>query len=106
YHDGKGGVYTVARYPENGDEFTKYTKFLNYKQKNMRFVYNNEYHEFNNGEEDSWYYVEFEDKRREYFSFYGALIGIVDRFGNTINFKHRSIDIDGIRSVLISSITD
>ncbi|AIQ73013.1 RHS repeat-associated core domain-containing protein [Paenibacillus odorifer] len=106
YHDGKGGVYTVARYPENGDEFTKYTKFLNYKQKNMRFVYNNENHEFNNGEENSWYYVEFEDKRKEYFSANGALIGIVDRFGNTINFKHRSIDIDGIRSVLISSITD
>ncbi|MNO24961.1 tRNA(Glu)-specific nuclease WapA precursor [compost metagenome] len=107
YHDGKGGVYAAITYPEqNIDEFTNYTHLLNYKQKNMRFVYNNEYHEFNNGEEDSWYYVEFEDKRREYFSFYGALIGIVDRFGNTINFKHRITDIDGIRSVLITSITD
>lgn len=100
-------MYSIAPYPDTGDEFIKYTGFLNYKQKNMRFVLNNENHLFNNGEENSFYYVEYENGRREFFSERGTLIGIVDRFGNTIIFKHSTfIDVAGERSFPITSIID
>jgi YD repeat-containing protein len=103
YHDGQGGVFAVASYPQNGDELTQYTHFANYKSKNMRIFSS---HEFNNGQEQSYSCVEYADKRREYFSARGLLLGIVDRFGNTITFKHTLIQSSGFNMEVISSITD
>lgn len=103
YHDGQGGVFAVAPYPQNGDELTQYTQFLNFKSKNMRLISSNE---FFNGDEFSFSCVEYADKRREYFSGRGLLLGIVDRYGNTITFKHKLLQYSGMNLEVISSITD
>ncbi len=44
--------------------------------------------EFSNGEESSWYRLTWQNGRREYFDYTGRLIGIQDRYENTITLIH------------------
>ncbi|WP_249899447.1 RHS repeat-associated core domain-containing protein [Paenibacillus sp. PK3_47] len=61
---------------------------LNYKGKDKRFRFDPD-GIFINGDEKSRYYLEYSDGKREYFND-NKLIGIVDRFGNTITYKYKS----------------
>ncbi|WP_342481452.1 RHS repeat-associated core domain-containing protein [Paenibacillus sp. FSL L8-0340] len=88
YHDGTGNAYRV-RDDNSNDELSLYTNLLNYKGKDKRLVYENWNNgAFSNGQQRSSSYIEYLDLKREYFSNDGDLIGIVDRFGNTITFKY------------------
>jgi RHS repeat-associated protein len=99
YHDGTGNVYKLG----SNDELSNYTKLINYKGKDKRFVDEvwNE-GQFSNGQTRSSSYIEYSNMKREYFSSYGDLIGIVDRFGNQIVFRYGEYGTYG----KLSSITD
>lgn len=89
YHDGKGAAYQVVSDPSSTDELLKYTSLKNYKGKDRRFVFDDwDNPSFSNGNEISRYYIEYSDMKREYFSPTGQLIGIVDRYGNTISLNY------------------
>ncbi|MEK4046824.1 RHS repeat-associated core domain-containing protein [Paenibacillus sp. FSL H8-0048] len=99
YHDGNGSVYAIG---QQGDELSNYSNLINYKGKDRRIIFESRYSgQFNNGQDESRYYMEYSDMKREYFSSRGELLGIKDRFGNTITFKYS--DADNGR---LSSITD
>ena len=52
---------------------------------------------FSNGSESSAYVLTHKDGKKEYFAANGALIGIVDRYGNTITFYNRAVShSDGV----------
>ncbi|AKG34398.1 RHS repeat-associated core domain-containing protein [Paenibacillus durus] len=106
YNNGKGSVYRTERYWGGWDPLVQYTKLVNYKGKDMQFVYDDS-HVFSNGQKSSDYYMEYADQKREYFSYNGLLLGIVDRFGNTITFKYEIQTMyDGYQPELLTSITD
>ncbi|WP_169744745.1 RHS repeat-associated core domain-containing protein [Paenibacillus odorifer] len=96
YHDGKGNTYKVGSI----DGLSNYTGLINYKGKDKRFVSETwNQGQFSNGQIQSSSYIEYSDFKREYFSANGDLIGIVDRFNNTITFKYENAG-------KLSSITD
>lgn len=96
YDDGKGNIYKVGS--DLNDELSNYTNLLNYKGKDKRFVYDNA-GSFSNGTDSSWAYLEYSNLTREYFNAIGELIGMVDRFGNTVKFNYDSNE-------KLTSITD
>ncbi|WP_246553681.1 RHS repeat domain-containing protein [Paenibacillus tritici] len=100
YHDGKGSVFLTSGPAEEMYGLTPYTGFVNYYGRNMRYSTNSTQHSFSNGQTESSQWVEYLDGRREYFSISGDILGIEDRFGNTITFNYNQQD------QLISSITD
>ncbi|MDN4619635.1 RHS repeat-associated core domain-containing protein [Paenibacillus sp. PsM32] len=103
YHDGHGAVYQIDFKATKGLETTTHLK--NYSGKTMKFMQDNN-GTFNNGQVSSAYYLEYADKKREYFAADGLLIGIVDRFDNKIIFEHsEKYTYDG-NAKLISYITD
>ncbi|OKP89736.1 hypothetical protein A3848_13160 [Paenibacillus sp. P32E] len=81
YHDGEGGTYKYFTDAIHGME----GGFYQYKGKDKRIFLDNG--SFNNGDFLSNTYVEYANGKREYFGEPG-LLGIVDRFGNTITFKY------------------
>ncbi|MBW4085753.1 RHS repeat domain-containing protein [Paenibacillus sp. S150] len=81
YHDGEGGTYKFMMDAVNGMEGS----FLEYKGKDKRIFLDNG--SFSNGNYTSTMYVEYANGKREYFGEPG-LLGIVDRFGNSITFKY------------------
>ncbi len=83
YHSGNGDVYQV--------EFTTDTTDSNlkgYYNKDIKFNNDTGY---SNGQVTSEYSLTLADKTKQYFAEDGRLIGIVDRFGNTIKFEHELI---------------
>ncbi|UQZ32242.1 hypothetical protein C2I18_00985 [Paenibacillus sp. PK3_47] len=97
YHDGQGNAYKIGR----TDELSNYTNLINYKGKDKRFVgepWNNG--QFSNGETRSAGYIEYSDLTREYYSTGGILLGIVDRFGNTITFNYYGGNLSSITDTL------
>ena len=81
YHCGNGEVYQV--------EFTTDTTDSNlrgYYNKDIQFNQNDR--GYSNGQVTSYYSMTLSDKTKQYFAEDGRLIGIVDRFGNTIKFEH------------------
>ncbi|WP_432663363.1 S8 family serine peptidase [Wukongibacter baidiensis] len=44
---------------------------------------------FNNGQENSKYVLSYKNGKKEYFGREGNLLGIVDRYGNTITFEYK-----------------
>ncbi|WP_218158263.1 hypothetical protein, partial [Paenibacillus algorifonticola] len=68
--------------------------------------------EFNNGQTDgsSKYVMTDKEGKKTYFALDGAILGIVDRYGNTITFQHKILDytVDGktTHKKLISKIVD
>jgi len=104
YHHGDGAIYRVDL--NATDAVGSYTHLVGYEGKNERFVQDTQ-GLYTNGQATSAYYMEYADKKREYFAADGRLLGIVDRYGNTLKFQH--IDrttYDGQSHKVISSITD
>ncbi|WP_405111623.1 RHS repeat-associated core domain-containing protein [Paenibacillus sp. FSL K6-1217] len=99
YHDGNGSVYPVG----DGGGLSSYTQLINYEGKDKRYIWETSVweNEFSNGKIGSKHYIEYADKRKEYFDRDGKLLGIKDRFGNTITFKY-----EGPNSWQLSSIVD
>ncbi|MBR2499909.1 MAG: hypothetical protein IKB60_02395 [Clostridia bacterium] len=81
YHSGNGDVYQV--------EFTSDTTDSNLKgYYNKDIQFNAGDTGYSNGQISSYYSMTLSDKTKQYFAEDGRLIGIVDRFGNTIKFEH------------------
>ncbi|WP_171717202.1 RHS repeat domain-containing protein [Paenibacillus phytohabitans] len=103
YHDGQGAVYQVDFF--SGDALGSYSHLVGFQGKDRKFMQDSG--TYNNGQASSAYYLEYNDLKREYFAADGRLLGIVDRYGNTIRFEH--VDrktYDGVTNKMISSITD
>ncbi|MEK4852832.1 RHS repeat-associated core domain-containing protein [Paenibacillus sp. FSL H7-0756] len=89
YHDGEGGVYEIGS--KDTDPLSQTTQLIGYPGKDKKFVYDPN-QSFTNGTEKSNYYIEYADKRREYFGGnMKLLLGIVDRFGNEITFHYQEV---------------
>ena len=83
YHSGNGDVYQV--------EFTTDTTDSNLKGYYNKDIQFNNDTGYLNGQVTSEYSLTLADKTKQYFASDGRLIGIVDRFGNTIKFEHELI---------------
>ena len=81
YHFGNGEVYRVEFTTDITDSNLK-----GYYNKDVQFNKNDE--NYSNGQVTSYYSMTLADKTKQYFAEDGRLIGIVDRFGNTIKFEH------------------
>lgn len=104
YHSGTGAIYRIDF--DSQDEASNFTHLIGYQGKDLKLVQDQE-GIFSNGQAFSAYYLEYANKKREYFADDGRLLGIVDRFGNTIKFEHIDREIyDGSIYKVISSITD
>lgn len=102
YHDGQGAVYKIDFKATKGTEAV--THLVDYPGRTVKFMQDNG--SFSNGQVSSSYYLEYGDKKREYFAVDGRLIGIVDRFGNQIKFEHKLQGTADGNAMLISQITD
>ncbi len=81
YHSGNGEVYQVQFTSDTTDSNLK-----GYYNKDIQFNRNDK--SYSNGQVTSYYSLTDADKTKQYFAEDGRLIGIVDRFGNTIKFEH------------------
>ena len=88
YHTGNGEVYQVQFTDDTTDSNLK-----GYYKKDIQFNQNDT--AFTNGQTDSdgkiirsYYSMTLSDKTKQYFAKDGRLLGIADRFGNTIKFEH------------------
>lgn len=104
YHQGDGQVYRIDM--NATDALGSYTHLLGYEGKDERIVLDNQ-GLYSNGQATSAFYLEYADKKREYFAADGRLLGIVDRFANAIKFQYTDRQLyDGLSYKVISSITD
>lgn len=105
YHTGDGPVYRVDFSAKGSSE--GYTHLIGYQGKDVQFIKETGNGAFSNGQATSQYYLEYSSKKREYFAADGRLLGIVDRYGNTITFSHKDrTTYDGKVNKVISSVTD
>lgn len=81
YHSGNGEVYQVQFTQDSSDSNLK-----GYYNKDIQFNRNDT--AFSNGQVTSYYSMTLADKTKQYFAKDGRLIGIADRFGNSIKFEH------------------
>ena len=86
YHSGNGEVYQVQFTSDTTDSNLK-----GYYNKDIQFNRND--NAYSNGQVTSYYSLTLADKTKQYFAEDGRLIGIVDRFGNTIKFEHELSNI-------------
>lgn len=93
YHSGNGEVYQVQFTSDTTDSNLK-----GYYNKDIQFNKNDT--GFTNGQQDrngnliySYYSMTLADKTKQYFAKDGRLLGIVDRFGNTIKFEYELTSI-------------
>ncbi|RKP54133.1 RHS repeat protein [Cohnella endophytica] len=104
YHKGDGAVYRIDFNASNNPD--NFTHLIGYQGKDMKLVQDTQ-GLFNNGQSSSSYYLEYANKKREYFAADGRLLGIVDRYNNTITFQHTDRQTyDDQTNKVISSITD
>ncbi|MGG1638770.1 RHS repeat domain-containing protein [Paenibacillus sp. NRS-1760] len=104
YHRGDGPIYQVDF--NATDTLGSYTHLIGYEGKDVKFIQDNQ-GSYSNGQSSSAYFLEYADKKREYFASDGRLLGIVDRFGNEIKFQHIDRQLyDGQTYKVISTITD
>lgn len=78
YHNGGGASYQV-KFGESA------TNLVNPPNTMTRFMRGGS---FSNGQTNAAYYMEYPDKKREYFNDQGQLIGVVDRFQNKITYEY------------------
>ncbi|MNO32897.1 tRNA(Glu)-specific nuclease WapA precursor [compost metagenome] len=103
YHNGQGAVYRIDF--NASDTLGSYTHLVGYQGKDVQFKTDSG--TFNNGQASSAYYLLYDSQKREYFAQDGRLLGIMDRYGNTIKFEHIDrVTYDGATNKVISSITD
>ncbi len=90
YHTGNGKVYRV-----NFNANTK-SNFEGYHAKDM--IFENDYNGTSNNNLSGTprFYVQFADQSRQYFAKDGRLLGIVDRFGNNINYVYERRPVSNI----------
>lgn len=81
YHTGDGAVYQVEFTAEPTDSNLK-----DYYKKDVQFNRNDT--SYSNGTETSYYSMTLSDQTKQYFAKDGRLLGIRDRFGNTIQFEY------------------
>ena len=86
YHSGNGDVYRVRFTADTTD-----SNLVGYYGKDIQFNANDS--SYSNGQVSSHYSMTLADKTKQYFAEDGRLIGIVDRFGNTIKFEHELMSI-------------
>ncbi|KAA9006329.1 RHS repeat-associated core domain-containing protein [Paenibacillus spiritus] len=87
YRDGEGSIYE-STFSANDTGLEAYTHLKGYKGKDRQLVQDLD-HSYSNGQFSSTYYMEYPDKKREYFGGpNNRLLAIVDRFGNTITFRY------------------
>lgn len=98
FHDGTGAVYEVD------SNFDSQTNLIGYQGMEVKF--SKDSGTYCNGTTLSAYVFTAADQRKTYFASDGRLLGIVDRFGNKINFKHTYRNIEGKNYPFISSIVD
>ncbi|WP_405116038.1 RHS repeat-associated core domain-containing protein [Paenibacillus sp. FSL K6-1217] len=104
YHDGQGAIYQIDLDSYYGQQ--SYSHLVGYQGKKIRFM-KDESGTFTNGQTSSSYYLEYLDKKREYFDSDGLLLGIIDNFGNKIVFQYVERAVyDGANHKVISLITD
>lgn len=104
YHTGEGPVYRID-FSASGTA-DSYTHLIGYQGKDLQFKQDSQ-GSFTNGQASSAYYLEYASKKREYFAADGRLLGIVDRYGNTVTYLHQDrVTYDGQTNKVISSITD
>lgn len=104
YHTGEGAIYRVDFTATGASE--SFTHLLGYQGKDIQFSIDTQ-ESFNNGQATSSFYLEYDSKKREYFAADGRLLGIVDRYGNTLTFQHQDrVTYDGQTNKVISSIKD
>ena len=102
-HLADGSSYYLSRgKDEINDEY-----FINgYRKKQMRF-FELKNSEFSCNGFNAQYVLKYDDGKKEYFSIFGKLIGMVDRFGNTIKFYYDKYDVSKNNSLYrISMIVD
>jgi RHS repeat-associated protein len=105
-HTESGDVYRLKPYTVDGE--------LNYfvQGQTIKDIVVKESNSFNNGQSDgtSKYVMSRNNGEKNYFAEDGRILGIVDRYGNTITFEYQTLQytIDGttIKKRLISTITD
>lgn len=103
YHNGQGSIYRIDL--AASDAVGSFTHLVGYQGKDLQFMQDNG--SYNNGQASSSYYLEYANKKREYFADDGRLLGIVDRYGNEIKFEHIDRQIyDGKTYKVISAIKD
>lgn len=94
-HLGDGRAYKINITPTAGDSnLEKYTLC------DIRLE--NDGGSYSNGTKSSQYALIYKDGKKEYFADDGRLLGIKDRFGNTIKFEHTTINGHAV----INKITD
>lgn len=104
YHTGEGPIYRVDFAASGAAD--SYTHLIGYQGKDVQFN-SDPQGIFHNGQASSAYYLEYASKKREYFAADGRLLGIVDRYGNSLTFQHEDrVTYDGQTNKVISSITD
>ncbi|WP_138752825.1 RHS repeat domain-containing protein [Paenibacillus sinopodophylli] len=104
YHKGDGAVFRIDLNANNNPD--NVTHLVGYQGKDMKLMQDTQ-GLFTNGQVNSAYYLEYADKKREYFANDGILLGIVDRYGNNITFHHEDRTINDRKTYkVISSITD
>ena len=81
YHTGDGAVYQVEFTADTTDSNLK-----DYYKKDIQFNQNDT--SYSNGSQTSFYSLTLSDQTKQYFAKDGRLLGIRDRFGNTIRFEH------------------
>jgi len=84
YHNGQGSSQQVIFDKTTGLEAA--TNLVNPPNKLTRFMKDGG--SFSNGQTNSAFYMEYPDKKREYFDSTGRLIGIVDRFKNKLTYEY------------------
>ncbi len=86
YHSGNGDVYRVEFTADETDSNLK-----GYYAKDIQFNKNDT--AYSNGQVTSYYSLTLSDGTKQYFAKDGRLIGITDRFSNTIKFEHECMPI-------------
>ncbi|MDQ1236739.1 RHS repeat-associated protein [Paenibacillus sp. SORGH_AS306] len=84
YQNGQGSSMQVKF--DGTTDLEKATNLINPPNKLTRFMKDGG--SFSNGQTTSAFYMEYPDKKREYFDANGRLIGIVDRFQNKLTYEY------------------
>ncbi len=81
YHSASGNITQV--------DYTSVSHLKDYSLQDR--IFDNDNGSFSNGQMASKYMMSYKDGKKEFFGSDGRLLGIVDRYGNTIKFEHTMI---------------
>lgn len=84
YHDGQGASYQIKFDQKTG--LAVDTNIVDPPNKLTKFMKDNG--SFSNGQTSSAFYMQYPDKKREYFNSNGYIIGVVDRYNNKLTYEY------------------